>query len=63
VALTIYVTDMAAYRSSLAELATVYQRHFGKRYVASALFGVTELFDQDAMVELVGVAVLPEVTA
>ncbi|HEX6232524.1 MAG TPA: RidA family protein [Jiangellaceae bacterium] len=61
VALTIYVTDMAAYRSSLAELGEVYQRHFGKRYVASALFGVTELFDQDAMVELVGVAVLPEV--
>ena len=60
VSLTIYVTDLSAYRSALAELGGVYRRHFGKHYVASALLGVAELFDQDALVELVGIAVVPE---
>lgn len=60
VSLTIYVTDVPAYRSALGELGAVYQRHFGKHYVATALLGVAELFDEDAMVELVGVAVVPE---
>lgn len=59
VSLTIYVTDVAAYKSSLAELAEVYRRHFGRHYVASALVGVRELFDDEAMVELVAVAVVP----
>jgi enamine deaminase RidA (YjgF/YER057c/UK114 family) len=60
VSLTIYVTDVPAYRSALAELGAVYQRHFGKHYVATALLGVEELFDEDAIVELVGIAVVPE---
>lgn len=60
VSLTIYVTDMRAYRAALAELGAVYRRHFGKHYVATALLGVAELFDEDAMVELVGIAVVPE---
>jgi hypothetical protein len=38
----------------------VYRRHFGKHYVATALLGVAELFDEDAVVELVGIAVVPE---
>lgn len=60
VSLTIYVTDVSAYRTALGELGEVYRRHFGRHYVASALLGVSELFDEDAMVELVGVAVVPE---
>jgi enamine deaminase RidA (YjgF/YER057c/UK114 family) len=63
VALTIYTTDVGAYRSALAELGEVYRRHFGKHYVATALLGIAELFDADAMVELVAVAVVPEGTA
>lgn len=60
VALTIYTTDVGAYRSALAEIGGAYRRRFGKHYVATALLGVAELFDADAMVELVGVAVVPE---
>jgi enamine deaminase RidA (YjgF/YER057c/UK114 family) len=60
VALTIYVTDVPAYRSSLRELGEVYRRHFGRHYVATALLGVRELFDADALIELVAVAVVPE---
>jgi enamine deaminase RidA (YjgF/YER057c/UK114 family) len=59
VSLHIYVTDLAAYRSSLGELATAYRSHFGRHYPAIALFGVTELFDPEAKVELVGAAVVP----
>lgn len=60
VSLTIYVTDMPAYRAALRELGEVYRRHFGRHYVATALLGVAELFDAEAMVELVGVAVVPD---
>jgi enamine deaminase RidA (YjgF/YER057c/UK114 family) len=59
VSLLIYVTDVAAYRAALAELAPVYRRHFGQHYPAIALLGVAELFDPDALLELVGTAVLP----
>jgi enamine deaminase RidA (YjgF/YER057c/UK114 family) len=60
VSLMIYVTDVPAYRAALAELAPVYRRHFGQHYPAIALLGVAELFDPAALLELVGIAVVPE---
>jgi enamine deaminase RidA (YjgF/YER057c/UK114 family) len=60
VSLTIYVTDMAAYRGSLGEIGVAYRRHLGRHYPAMALFGVTDLFDPAALLELVAVAVVPE---
>ncbi|HZD70855.1 MAG TPA: RidA family protein [Actinomycetes bacterium] len=63
VSLQIFVTDMAAYRAAMSELATVYQRHFGRRYVASALLEVAGLFDPAAKVELMGIAVIPGTVA
>lgn len=60
VQLVIYVTDIAAYRASLRDLGEVYRRHLGRHYPAMALIGVGELFDPKALVELVGVAVVPE---
>jgi enamine deaminase RidA (YjgF/YER057c/UK114 family) len=59
VSLLIYVTDMAQYRSSLGELKPVYRKHFGRHFPAIALLGVAELFDPDALVELLGTAVVP----
>ena len=59
VSLQIYVTDLAAYRASLSELGSVWRTHFGRRYPAMAVLGVTGLFDPSALVELAGVAVLP----
>lgn len=59
VSLQIYVTDLAAYRASMAELGMVWRTHFGRRYPAMAVLGVAELFDPSAMVELVGIAVIP----
>jgi enamine deaminase RidA (YjgF/YER057c/UK114 family) len=60
VSLQIFVTDVAAYRASVRELAPVWQAWFGRRYPAVGLFGVTRLFDEEALVELMGVAVRPE---
>jgi len=60
VSLVIYVTDMGAYRAGLRELGAVYRSHFGRRYPAMALFGVVELFDPAAQIELLGVAVVPD---
>jgi enamine deaminase RidA (YjgF/YER057c/UK114 family) len=58
VSLVVYVTDMDEYRASLSELGEVWRRHFGRRYPAMALIGVASLFEPDAKVELMGVAVL-----
>lgn len=59
VSMIIYVTDVAAYRAALPALGPVWRAHFGRHYPAVALLGVTALFDDDAMVELVGTAVVP----
>lgn len=59
VSMQIYVTDVAEYRSKLADLAAAYQSCFGKHYPAIALLGVAELFEPAAKVELVCTAVIP----
>jgi enamine deaminase RidA (YjgF/YER057c/UK114 family) len=58
VKLTIYVTDKAAYRASLAELGAAYRQVFGRYYPAMTLVEVKSLFDDRAMVEIEGLAVL-----
>lgn len=57
--LHIFVTDVASYRSQRRELGGAYREVFGRHYPAMALFGVGELFDPAAHVELVGTAVIP----
>jgi enamine deaminase RidA (YjgF/YER057c/UK114 family) len=59
VSLQVFVTDLPAYRASMRELGRVWRAHFGRRYPAMAVLGVTGLFDPAALVELVGVAVIP----
>lgn len=60
VSLTIYTTDIETYRARPKELGVAYRDVFGKHYPPMALFGIGELFDPRALVELVGVAVVPE---
>ena len=62
VSMQIYVTNVAAYRSELPDLATAYREHFGRHYPAIALFEVSALFDPKARVELVCTAVVPATT-
>jgi enamine deaminase RidA (YjgF/YER057c/UK114 family) len=58
VSLVVYTTEMDEYRASRAELAAVWRRHFGRRYPAMALVGVSELFEPDSKVELMGVGIV-----
>jgi enamine deaminase RidA (YjgF/YER057c/UK114 family) len=59
VSLQVFVTDVADYKASLADLGQAWREHFGRHYPAMGLFGVTELFEPTARVELMGTAVLP----
>jgi enamine deaminase RidA (YjgF/YER057c/UK114 family) len=60
VSLVIYTTDVDEYRAALEELGEVWRRHFGRRYPAMALVGVSALADPDARIELMGVAVVAD---
>lgn len=55
VSLQIFVVDATEYRERRVELGRAYQSVFGRHYPPMALFGVTELFDPSALVELVGI--------
>jgi len=59
VSMTIYTTDVQGYRDNLVPIGAAYREVFGKHYPPMALIGVTELFDPEAVVELVCVAVVP----
>jgi enamine deaminase RidA (YjgF/YER057c/UK114 family) len=59
VSLQVFVTDVAGYRDASPALGRVWHRHFGRHYPAMGLFGVNELFEPGALVELMGVAVVP----
>ncbi|GGZ60635.1 RidA family protein [Streptomyces subrutilus] len=56
---TVYATDVAAYREHAAELGRVWRRLAGRDYPAMAVIGVVRLWDDQALVELDGIAVLP----
>ncbi|MEV6677546.1 RidA family protein [Streptomyces erythrochromogenes] len=56
---TVYAVDVAAYRTHAAELGRVWRRLAGRDYPAMAVIGAVRLWDEAALVELDGVAVLP----
>jgi enamine deaminase RidA (YjgF/YER057c/UK114 family) len=56
---TVYTTDVAAYRTHARELGRVWRDLAGRDYPAMAVIGVVRLWDEDALVEIDGVAVLP----
>jgi enamine deaminase RidA (YjgF/YER057c/UK114 family) len=60
VSLVVYATNLDEYRASLSDLGEVWRHHFGRRYPAMALVGVSVLLDPLARVELMGVAVVPD---
>lgn len=58
VTLTIYTTVLDRYRENLKPLGEAYRSVFGRHYPPMALIGIKELYDPEALVELVGVAVV-----
>nr|WP_156698735.1 RidA family protein [Streptomyces sp. Z38] len=56
---TVYATDVAAYREHARELGRIWRDVAGRDYPAMAVVEVVRLWDEEAMVELDGFAVLP----
>lgn len=56
--MTIYVTDLAAYRSLGKVLGMIWRERLGKHYPAMALVGVAGLVEPRALIEIQAVAVL-----
>ncbi|MFJ1968855.1 RidA family protein [Streptomyces sp. NPDC087903] len=56
---TVYATDVAAYRHHAPELGRIWRRLAGRDYPAMAVVEVVRLWDERAMIELDGFAVLP----
>lgn len=56
--LTVFVTDVEAYRASLKPLGDAWRARMGRHYPAMALLEVKGLVDPTAMVEMEGTAVL-----
>ena len=59
VRVTAYVTDVAEYRAQAPQLGAVWGRLAGRDYPAMAVVGIVRLWDERALVELDGFAVLP----
>lgn len=58
--LTIYIVDMDDYRTHARDLGTVWRRLVGTDYPAMAGIGVSRLWDDDAVVEVQGFAVVEQ---
>ncbi len=56
----IFTSDVPGYRAVRPELAPIYQKHMGRHFPAMGLYGVTELADVGALVEITGIAVIPD---
>ncbi|MCX4528630.1 MULTISPECIES: RidA family protein [unclassified Streptomyces] len=55
---TVYAVDVAAYREHARELGRIWHRLAGRDYPAMAVIGAVRLWDEQAMVELDGIAVV-----
>ncbi|MFF0011705.1 RidA family protein [Streptomyces sp. NPDC005374] len=56
---TVYATDIADYRANVRELGRIWRELAGRDYPAMAVVEVVRLWDDQAAVELDGIAVLP----
>ena len=56
--LTVYAVDLADYRSHAPQIGAVWRRLVGRDYPAMAGIGVSRLWDDDALVEVQGIAIL-----
>ena len=60
VKLNIFVCDREVYIKKRKALGPLFHKYFGKYYPTMALFEITGLFQTEAMIELEGVAVIPD---
>jgi enamine deaminase RidA (YjgF/YER057c/UK114 family) len=60
VRMTVYVTDLAAYREAQRALGLAWRERFGRHFPAMALVGVAGLVEAEALVEIEATAALDE---
>lgn len=60
---TIYIVDVPGYRARAGEVGAVWRRLCGTEYPAAAGIGVARLWDDEALVEIAGIAVVPDGSA
>jgi enamine deaminase RidA (YjgF/YER057c/UK114 family) len=60
VKLNVFVADRDAYRASLKSLGRLFRAYFGDYYPAMALFEVSKFYQEDALVEMEGFAVISD---
>jgi enamine deaminase RidA (YjgF/YER057c/UK114 family) len=58
--LTVYIVDMDDYRAHARDIGGVWRRLVGTDYPAMAGIGVARLWDVEALVEVQGIAALPD---
>jgi enamine deaminase RidA (YjgF/YER057c/UK114 family) len=58
VRLLIFVRDKRDYQNHLKEIGAVYRNYFGKYFPAMSLVEVSSLFEDDALIEIEGIAVV-----
>ena len=56
--LTIFCVDPGDYRQNAREIGTIWHRLVGREYPAMTLVGVTRLWDEEALIEIEGIAVV-----
>ena len=60
VRMTCYVTDIEAYRTSLAEIGAAWRELIGRHYPAMAVVEVSALVEPEAVIEIETIAMVPE---
>lgn len=60
VSLRLYVTDKRKYNACLKEIGASYRQHLGRHFPAMALVQVADLLEDGALVEIEGLAVIPD---
>jgi enamine deaminase RidA (YjgF/YER057c/UK114 family) len=55
---TIYIVDVPAYRAAARQIGAVWRKLAGREYPAAAGIGVARLWDDEALVEIEGIAVI-----
>lgn len=57
---TIYLTDVDDYMANGREIGRIWREMAGSQYPAMAGIGITRLWQKEALIEIQGIAVIPE---
>ncbi|MBB6405283.1 RidA family protein [Arthrobacter sp. AZCC_0090] len=60
VSVTIYLTDVDDYMANGREIGRIWREMAGSEYPSMAGIGVTRLWQKEALIEIQGIAVIPE---